>query len=428
MKKFLPLIALFSIVFGYLSLLRIPYHFYQEAMSEGVNSRFLSLRKMSDKFYLGEEYRFFRMAGVTSDEKKLWEELHFNDFKVPFPIKHPSFLVSPLIYRENDHHRFGYKILNYDQEEINEVIFHPKIPFRLDLHKHLIFTLPVFERRILKDGMDQIWKDMFMKNLYGTPYLKTPGWFELYSPFQIPLSEMVYDLFILSLRERYLPQKIKNIQFWPKKRLGITEIISDESREGKPSKYLQETLFYPHGEFIYPIELRTLNEDFPAEKYRQRLLEVIDYKESNKDSSIPIYAYFQKLSYQEKFTPTGLTYLFAAFSHNKKSKHFLRQAIQFMERGKNDKIYLDPFYNYALELYGSNFSQILDQLEESQQEKLERLQALEKEKERARLEAEEINPGPDKFESKKDKVDFYLQKAKDEGAKPLEGDKNLILD
>ncbi len=428
MKKFLPLITLLALVFGYLALLRIPYHFYQEAMSKGVNSRFLSLRKMSDKFYLGQDYKLFRMAGVTSDERQLWEDLHFNDFVVPFPVKHPSFLVSPIIYRENSDHRFGYKILNYDKEEINQVIFHKAIPFRLDLHKHLLFSLPVFERRIFRDGLGEVWKDMFRKNLYGAPYLKTPGWFELVSPFQIPLSEMVYDLFILSMRAKYLPQKMKNIQFWEKKAIGIAEIVDDEQREGKPSQYLQEVFFYLRGEFIYPIEMRTLNDDFPAEKYRQRLLDVLNYKESSKDSSIPIYASFQKLPYSEKFTPHGLTYLFAAFSHNKKSKQFLRQAIQFMERGKNDKVFLDPFYNYALEVYGSNFSQILDQLEETPQEKIERLKKEEEKRARAILEAEEINPGLDQFKTKKDKVNFYLQKAKDEGSTKKEGPKKLILD
>ncbi len=415
MKKFLPLVFLAALITGYLALLRLPYHFYREAVTTGVSSRFLHLEKMPDLFYMGEAYQISRMMGINSDELNLWEDLHFNDFEIPFPVKHPSFLVTPIIYREAGTHRFGYNILNFEKEEINRVIFHDKYRFRLELHENLIFSLPVFERTILRRGLEQIWHDLYRKNIFRSAFLKEPEWLENLNPMNIPLNDMVYDLFILSLRQKYFPKNTKTIQYWPKKKLGILEVESNEVKEDKPVRYLQELIHFPVQDQVHVIELRTLLEDFPAEKYRQRFFKNIKFKESYKEASIPLYSKFQKLDYQDKFTPTGLLFLYSAFSHQKDSKSFLRQSIQFMERGKNDRIYLDPFYRYGYDLYGSNFSQIINKRVETQAEKLERKKREEEDKRRAEIEGREVDVGADKFDSVESKINFFLQNAKESG-------------
>jgi hypothetical protein len=86
-----------------------------------------------------------------------------------------------------------------------------------------------------------------------------------------------------------------------------------------------------------------------------------------------------------------------------------------MERGKNDRIYLDPFYRYGYDLYGSNFSQIINKRVETQAEKLERKKREEEDKRRAEIEGREVDVGADKFDSVESKINFFLQNAKESG-------------
>lgn len=427
MRFVLPLILIVLIGAGYVSSTRLPYHFYQEALLKGINSPFLQLRKLPDRFYAGQDYRFIRMIGVTSDSKDQWENLHFNDFKIPFPVRHPSFLVVPWIEKEGQEYLFGFQVLNYNYEVINKVVIRKSQRFKLELYHHRIFQLPLFEKMILEKGLRSAWKDLFTKDFFESPYLKTPSVFETLFPSNIPLTQMVYDLFIMTVRERFFPVKLEEIAYWPKRELGIIEVKDDETLAGKPKKFHQEVIYYLEGDQIYTIEVKTRLEDFMAEKYRQKLLENISFKKSEKDSSIPLYASFQSLDYKMKLTPNGLNYLYAAFSHQKESKTFLSQMIRFLERGKNEKVYLDPLYNYAYQRHGTNFSNEMDKLQETAEEKLKRKTEEEERLEREKLENEDILDVRENFKNKEQKINFYLQKAKDQGEEPVE-DKSLILD
>ncbi len=427
MKTVLPIIFFVLVGVGYFSSLKLPYHFYQEAVFKGINSPFLQLRKLPDKFYAGQDYSFVKMGGVSLPNEKQWEDLHFNDFKVPFPVRHPAFLVAPWIEKEGRDYLFGFEVLNYNLDVINRVVIRKSERFKLELYHHKIFQLPLFEKMILEKGLEKVWQDVFKKDIFESPYLKSPGLFTHLSPTQIPLTDMVYDLFILTVRERFFPVKLKTINYWAERDMGIIEVTDDELLAGKPTRYLQEVIYHLEGDQIYTIELKTLHEDLMAEKYRQRLLEKISYKKSEKDSSIPLYASFQGLKYEDKLTPNGLIYLYAAFSHQKGSRNFLSQMIRFLERGKNERVYLDPLYDYGYQKFGSNFSTDMEKIKETAEEKLLRKMKEEEAKERARLENDTILDEREKFESKEQKIQFYLQKAKDQGEEKSE-DKSLILD
>lgn len=411
----------------YMSIVRSPYHFYKAAIQEGIESPFLSLRKLPEQFYSGQTYDLAKMPGITEDEARLWENLHFNDFMIPFPIRHPSFWVTPYIESFGGESFFGFQILNYNLDVINQVVFKKRERFKLDLYRHKIFHLPMFERKITKMGLEAVWKDVFRENIYLSPYLESPGYFDVFIPTQLPLAEMAYDLFILSVRERFFPIKTRGLYYWEKRKLGIIEIMDDETIQDKAKRFHQEVVYYLQGDQIYTIEIKTLIEDLSAEKYRQKLLKDITFKKSEPDSSIPLYATFQNLPYQTKLTPTGLTYLFAAFSHQKKSEDFLRQSIRFMERGKNNRVYLDPLYKYGYDLYGTSFSKMLNKIQETQDEKLKRKKEEELQAERDKLRDIDILDEAEKFETEEEKIRFYLQKAKDTETKEKDP-KSLIID
>jgi hypothetical protein len=140
-----------------------------------------------------------------------------------------------------------------------------------------------------------------------------------------------------------------------------------------------------------------------------------------------LYAAFQNLKYKEKLTPGGLTYLYAAFSHQKESKSFLSQMISFLERGNSKRLFLDPLYDYGFLRHGTNFSKDLEKLKETQGEKLKRKTEEEEAILRKKLKDITILDEVEKFESEEEKIKFYLQKAKDEGD-TTKDDKSLIID
>lgn len=427
LKKFIPLIFAFMLVIFYQLALTIPYHFYQEAIEDGVYSSFLKLRKLKPQFYEGKDYDLVRMMGVASNDPKNWTSLLFNDFILPFPVKHPSFITSPIIEKEAGKFLFGYKVINYNKEEINSVRIRKEGRFTLDLYNHKVFHLPLFEKKITAGGISGVWKDIFKFNAFKSSYMQTPGFASFWDPTDIPLSSMVYELFIITMREKYFPLTLEGVAYWDKRNLGIIEILDDESRNGKPKQFLQERIFFLIEDQIYSVELRTRLEDFAAETYRQKLLETISFKQADRDSSVSIYAEFQNLGYRDKLTPTGFVYLFAAFTHQKDSRDFLRQTIQFLERGKNDRIFLEPLYNYGFDLFGSSFSKDLEKLKESPEERLKRKLQEEEGLNRKKLLNSEFVEERESFENEEEKIQFYLQKAKDFGELEEE-DKSLIID
>jgi len=174
--------------------------------------------------------------------------------------------------------------------------------------------------------------------------------------------------------------------------------------------------------------LRTLLEDYPAEKYRQKLLKTMTVKDSHPDSSIHLYAAFQKLRYADKLTPTGLTYLYAGLTHKPGSRSFLREMIQFLERGKNDNIFLEPLYAYGFEIFGTNFSLDISKRKETANEKLKRSIKEEEDKELKRILEGELHDVNEKFADPEKKIQFYLQRAKDNGSDSDENSKTLIID
>ena len=254
-----------------------------------------------------------------------------------------------------------------------------------------------------------------------------PSWSEVYLPWQVPFFEMVYDLFILSLREYYLLHyDSQNISFWSQKGRGVVE-LKREKKGGE--RFHREVIFLLVEDKVHPVEVATLDEDFAAEKYRQYLLRHISYKRSEGDSSVQVYADFQRLSAQEKRSPTGLTFLYAAFSHQKSSKNFLRQVIELLKGREEERFFLGPFYHYARETYGLDFLALLG-MEKGPQKWAARHKQQQLKgplKEEHHKEFVEVKTAPLE-KRKQNQIDFYLQQAKEQGLESEEFRKKLILE
>ncbi len=277
------------------------------------------------------------------------------------------------------------------------------------------------------NGLSGPWIDLFLKDYTQEKY-PTPAMGTLWNPFEIPMAHMVYDLFILKSRERFFPSDTLSIRYWEKKDFGVTEVIDAQTKADKPKQFREEYVFVLNENRVYRVMLRTRLEDFAAERYRQKFLKSLEFKASHPDSSIGLYSTYKKLSYPDKLSPTGFTYLYAGLSHKKSSREFLREMIQFLERGKNDRVFLAPLYDYAYNIYGSSFSKDMKNLKEKQSEKLRRKISEEAQKESIRLRREEFVEQRDSFESEEEKIKFYLQKAKDSGVDTSQNKSSVIID
>ena len=111
-----------------------------------------------------------------------------------------------------------------------------------------------------------------------------------------------------------------------------------------------------------------------------------------------------------------MLYLFAAWTHQMDDKKFLKEMIQFLERGREHKNQLKPLYKYSFERYGTSFS-LKDENRknlETAHERLKRKAEEEMKKLRAGDATDEQLETLD-FESGEKRMDFFLNEAREKG-------------
>jgi hypothetical protein len=430
-KKIILVILVLLGILSYIGVILTPYHFYRMAMKEGMDGQFFKLGPLGENYHKGSVYNFVRTKEISERSSSQWENLHFNDFVVPMPMEHPLFTLKPHFEKINSDYLFGYQLLDPRNKERARVLFYRPYEFKLEVHKHRLFEMPLFKNYILAQGMDKVWSDLFEKDLTKSEYLSSV-WLRPFPDnilfWKLPIKEMVYDLFILSMRHRVLPQNLVVINYFKNSHRGLVEIVDSETKNGKGKSFKEEMIYVRVGRLVYPILFRSKLETPEIEAYRQRFLGTLTYKKSTPSSSIAIYSEYKNLSYEAKLKPAGMNLLFSALSHEKKSKAFVREMIQFLERGKSQKVILDSLYSYAYGLFGSSFSTFLANRKETQREKLFREMSEEQKAENDDILNMPLEDLPENFDSQEEKIKRYLQKAKDKGNENKEKKNVFIVD
>lgn len=405
----LTLVTLVLVTSGYL-LSMAPYHFYSLATKEGMDSSYLKLSKQSPSYIVGGTYEWNRVEGVYAEEQDIWKRFHFYHFEVPLPVHHPYFLVVPDMKTSYDPPELGVRMLDHNKEFLAS--FHTKtdIAFVLPFESHKIFNLPAFKNYILKKKEKEIWKDLFHKDLRLKNFsILKPGILT-----EAPYKELVYNLFILNMRTKFFPKGTKKISHFAPRNFGVIEVEIETDSVIKDN-YKVEYLYMLEGGIIHRVALKTKNFDLITEALRKRFLKQVKFKVSSEKDSIPIYNEYKKLRYEQRIDQEGMIYLFAAWTHNLDNENFLREMIQFLERGKENIVHLQPLYEYAFRKYGSNYSKDGGIRKETAQKRLERKTAEELEKEMEKERKRNLDDIEGKFSTDEDKIKFFLQKAKDEG-------------
>lgn len=405
----LILVTVVVLITGYF-LSMAPYHFYSLAISEGINSSYLKLGESSSPIIKGGDYDWNRVEGVYAEEQNVWKRFHFHNFEIPLPVHHPYYLVVPDLRANYDPPEMGVRML--DQSKNFRASFHTKSKrdFILAFETHKIFNLPAFKNYILKKSQEEIWMDLFKKDLT----LKDFSFSDLEVLSSAPYKELVYNLFLLHMRHKLFPKDLVKVSFFGPRKIGVVEVQEDTDSIIK-DKHKIEHMFILERGTVHRVVLKTKNYDLITEALRKRFFKQIKFKQSNPEDSIPIYNEYKKLRYDQRIDQEGMIYLFAAWTHNLDNENFLREMIQFLERGKENIVHLQPLYEFAYRKYGSNFSTEGDVRKETAQRRLERKTAEELEKEMEKERRRNLDLVDGKFENDEEKIKFYLQKAKDEG-------------
>ncbi|MDD0853099.1 hypothetical protein HBN50_08325 [Halobacteriovorax sp. GB3] len=393
-----------------------PYHFYFTTVNEGLVSEYLTM-KGQDKLRLKPEDEFLSTEKlVYKENENQWRNFHFGDLNVPFPLSHPMFLLIPHIDFNGAYNELGAKYLTRKEKDIANFLILKSEALELSMNRHRIFDLPYFKAMIQKKTQDDIWRDLFTLNV-TLPDKGNKSYIEYAKVlYEIDYRTLVYNLYILKLRERYFPVNMMKFSLFKKGDIGVVRLESQ--KEGR----LIELFLIPHKGRIYRMKFEYEQYDVLAETIRARILDGLKYTKSSEDTTNAIYAQYKKLEYRERIDQKGMVYLYAAWSHVPEKREFLKEMIRFLERGQGNQVYLKALYDYAYRLYGTNFSLSDSERVETNEQKLERLINEEKNAEYEKAKNERVDIQDGEFESNEDKIDYFLKKAKSSGKNSDESD------
>jgi hypothetical protein len=427
MKRFflLSLIVFLAILFPVLGFLA-PFHFYSKTLSTGVKSDFLELPASSLPMLNAGAYEAVKMAGLYGEEHAFWREFHFADFVIPLPVRHPLYVFIPLIELEEDEAvlHLGANLENRQGRLMAGFKTGKRYRFEIDFSGNLLFQMPIFKNWILKRGEDQVWRDLFSKDIRAPHFEWSRPWKALIEYLEIGHRELVYNLFLLRMRHKYLPSHLTNLGLYGERSYGVVE--TKRMDEGELGEFRIETVHILERGIVHTFEIHSRIAEITAEAFRKRFLEVLRYRASAEEDSVAVYAQYKTLPYQSKIDQEGLVYIFTAWTHVPERREFLQEMISFLERGKGNEKNLAPLYDYAYEKYGTSFSIREDTLRESAPERLKRKLREEVEEEVRKAREAQTTTTDGDFQSEDAKVEYYLQKAKDEGS--IKEDKSLYLD
>ncbi len=402
-----------------------PYHFYNLALHSGISSRFYQIEKTSNILHKGEYYNIDRMKSISSEAKGLWEVFHFSEFEIPLPVRHPMFVMIPLVENRKDRPILGAMFKTRSGQEVSSFKVLESFKFDRRVEHHKIFELPFFKNYLLNVEDKALWKDLFTKdlNLPKGDFLDSNYWESLW---RISYQELVYNLYILQLRSEFLPKDAVSLSYYTNKSFGIVELADKDKLElGLESLFRNELIYVYRDGFIHKLLLRSRFEHLISDSIRKRIMNALEYKTSDEASAIDIYARYKALDYYKRISQEGMIYLYAGWSHVTDKKEFLKEMIQFLERGNNSYDYLAPLYKYSFKRFGTNFSILKDNLKESPGEKLKRLAIEEEKKQDEKIKNSKSSDIEGEFESEDQKVEYYLRKAKESGA--TEEDKDILF-
>jgi hypothetical protein len=407
MKKIVYLIVSLLLIVGGFGLIAIaPYHIYTLTLTEGVNTKFLKMNSSQKELMDGNFVDIANTAGLDGSEN-LYSVYHFSNFLLPFPVNHPAYSMIPSIKIEQQQLKLGAIFLDSSNRDLFSFMSERIVPFEMTDGAQKIFNLPYYKNFISKKSNAEVWKDIFSKKLSlpantGKSFIDSFGVLK-----EISYSNLVYNLYILYNRHLILPEKIARMSFDEKSSSGLIELKTDNPAEKT------EQIFMLNNGLIYSIKINTKMLSPASVAFRANFLRNIKFKSSSADSAVALYAEYKNISYKNRIDQLGMVYLYLAWSHDLLNPNFMRVIITFLERGKDNYKFLQPFYAYSFKKFGTNFSGNKNSIEETADVQLKRKMSDELEEELAKNEKDKAARFEGDLTTPDEKIKYFLKKSKE---------------
>ncbi len=384
-----------AVIGGYIFLKGYPYQLYS-GWIEGNNwNRYYNIPNYS-KSYL-KPGSFEAIPPYNEDYAQLWREFPLQNANIPLPVRHPLFQTVPVIDAKDTKRppQLGMIILTPNGRELSRIYTLPLTLYQDHSQGQDLFKLPFVRNRILKFDREKLWKDLFSFEI------------KVHSK---SLEDMIYDLYVLHLRSKYLPAGTVKYGLIKNGQQALIEITS------KDKDYIVELVLTNNSGSIYSYLLKTERNDDDSIKLRSKFLESISFHPIDPAMGNFLYKEFKQLNFARQVDQEGMLYLFSAWSQDLESQELLKEMIFYLERGKNRGAQLNPLYKYALRKYGKTFTtKMSGEIDGDAELALQRKIEMEEMYRKLEAENEKMKPEVVPELTPDEKMNLYLKKAKEEG-------------
>jgi len=413
MKYILIFLGVILVIISvFLLLIFSPYFIYLKTINQGFSSSFLSMEASKTVMIKPIEFKIKKINKFLAQNERRWRSFHFADYKIPLPLQHPTLSLIPVIQKKKGRSYFGGDIYDNKNSRKFSFVSGEKLALEYVIDKQELFGLPIFKQDLEAIPGDKFFKIMFTYDIRLKKIDKKNKISYMRSLWNIPYADLVFNLFVLNARNDFFPEDMIGFTFYPEKEMGIIE-TSDEN----PNFY-NETVYILEGEDIYTFKYRVRKGDLLADSIRTRFLKILNFKKSYEDKRIEIYNDFRLLSYKDKISTVGFTYLYVGFSHVPNDQIYYSAMIRDLEKRAGNAKFLTPLYQYGMKKF--NFK-------ENKKKKKEVAKPKEFNEEDKQIikeaikQVEETEVDESRL-SKEEKINFYLEDAKTgEGLESEEG-------
>lgn len=312
-----------------------PYYYYSKIIKENYTSSWYSLIGRQKNINIPSKEIVADFSKLGNDD--LWQKFHFMDVVLPLPVKNPFFFVSPVLKysKETTQTEFGLKLYGGDEREIAKIYFMTNRIFPSEINAQRFFQLPLVKKQLKATAKTKIWKDIFT--------LPINEW-------NIPFADMAYNLYILHLRAKILPEQFQSFSMVKGTETAIIEM------ESINKDYTTEILLTNKDGVIYSFVLLTEKNNNESQLVRYKLLKEVEFRSGSHYLANILYKEFKGLTYQEQVDHTGMLMLLSAWTHDMNQKEYIREMIESLEKGERNQRQLEALYAYAAERYGTTFT------------------------------------------------------------------------
>lgn len=310
-----------------------PYYFYSKTIKGEYKSRWYHVSDFDPKV-LSPERVELEEPNIGNDD--LWQKFQMKDTLVPLPVRNPFYFVAPILNfnKQTKKTRLGMTVYGTGLRKISKIFFVSNAVMNSELRSQELFKLPIVANILKSKTPEEVWMDMFTKQL---------------GDWNIPFSEMAYNLYLLQLRLKLFPGNM--ISFG-----ALNDSTGIVRLESKNKDYITELVMTRARGVVYSYLILTEKNNRDSNVLRYKFLRDIEFRPGSKSLASILYKEFKALPFNKKVDHEGMFYLMSAFSHDLENREYLKQMIFWLERGEDNQKQLKPLYEFASKKYGKVFT------------------------------------------------------------------------